>query len=248
MTPVSGDALHRHIKQLLCGCAFLTLAACIAPQASIQWGGSLDVLSTNAPFNAHDLPNDWVLSGTIRNHSVTGAKSLGSHTISVISGPTAFALVRRIHANLLATPYLGWRWRLAPGKWQYHPVRIVVGFAGGGTEPIPQSTFSKLFPATSFPQHDRVLSFLWAPSALMRGTLVQLDTENTYRREAQYVVRGGNENVEKWWQETVDLESLYKRSWPSDRANMARISFVGISSAISPSALTMFLSDVRLSR
>ncbi len=248
MMLASGMNVHRFFKRFGQAAIFLALTACSAPQATIQWGGSLNVLSNTSPYDADNLPDDWVLSGTTHSHSITAAKSLGSQTLSVISAPTAFSLVRRVEANLLATPYLSWRWRLSPGEWQYHPVRIVVGFAGGGSEPIPQSTFGKLFPGTTFPSHDRTLIFLWAPSALMRGTLTQMETKSSFRRQAEYVVRGGAENVERWWQETVDLAALYKRSWPTDQAHLARIRFVGIASAPSASALTTFLSDIRLSR
>ena len=36
------------------------------------------------------------------------------------------------------------------------------------------------------------------------------------RAVARYVVRGGRENLGRWWQESVDLSALYARAWPGD--------------------------------
>ena len=234
------------IPWLCCGLV-LFLAGCAVPEATIQLGGSLSVLPTGSSFDTDDLPDDWFSRGHIPENTVAGSSSLGASTLSVSSATAPFLVARRVKANLLATPYLSWRWRMEPGKWQYHPVRIVIGLVGGGAEAPKKTMVSRLFPASAIPAYDRVISLIWAPSALMRGTLVQLPSQN-HLREAQYVVRGGPENVARWWPETVDLAALYQRSWPADQLNQARIAFIGISSAATASPFKMYIANLQLSR
>jgi len=231
----------------LCASAVLLLTGCSVPEATIQLGGSLSILPTGSSFNTNALPDDWFTRGRIPDNTVAGSSSLVASTLSVSSAKAPFLVARRVTANVLATPYLSWRWRMEPGKWQYHPVRIVIGFVGGGDEPPKKTIVSRLFPATAIPAYNRVISLIWAPSALMRGTLVQLSSQNQLR-EAQYMVRGGPENVGKWWPETVDLASLYQRSWPADQISQIRIAFIGISSTGTPSPFKMYLADLRISR
>ncbi|NQW01926.1 MAG: DUF3047 domain-containing protein [Rhodospirillales bacterium] len=223
------------------------LSACSLPEATIQLGSSLSILPAHSSFAVDELPDDWFTHGTIPADKVSASASLGSSSLSVSSAHTPFLVARRVRANLHATPYLSWRWRVEPGKWQYHPVRLVVGFSGGGGTPADPSVFARLFPGSAIPAYDRVISFVWAPSALMRGTLVQLPSQPELR-EAQYMVRGGMENVGRWWPETVDLAALYRRSWPDDRINATRIAFIGVSAAPSTPAFQAYLADLQLSR
>ncbi len=236
------------LKRLIQSAPLLALAACSAPEATIQLGGSLNVLAMAKSFTVDNLPDDWFTSGKIATNAIAVSTSLAASTLSITSGSTPFLAARRVRANMLATPYLSWRWRLAPGNWKFHPVRIIVGFSGGSNETVDQGAFARLFPATAIPVFDRVMSFLWAPSALMRGTLVHIKTKDQIQREAHYTVRGGAENVGVWWPETVDLASLYRKSWPRDKTNNARVRFIGVSSVASQNQLTAYISDLRLSR
>lgn len=239
---------HSHLRHLASFALILSLGACSAPQAPIQLGGSLNILSSGTTIDIDELGDDWVAEGDIPEGAFALSNALGTSTVAITSSQKPFRVIRRVKANLLATPYLSWRWRLVPGKWQYHPVRIVVGFAGGGANSIPGTPFSKLFPGSSLPVYDRLISFLWAPSALMRGNLVQLPDNQPAPRKAQYMVRGGAENVGVWWPETVDLASLYTLSWPTDQTVSARVSFIGISALASELPFTAYVSDLRLSR
>lgn len=235
-------------KILPIGAVVTMLSACSAPEATIQLGGSLSVFPIGTSLELDNLPDDWFTRGNISDDRVGGSAKLGSSTVSITSATAPYLIARRVNANMLATPYLSWRWRFDPGKWSYHPVRLVVGFWGGGTEPAQQGIISHLFPSSSIPVYDRVMSFLWAPSALMRGNLVRVNSEQSSVREAHYMVRGGAENIAKWWTETVDLASIYKQSWPKDQINGVRVAFIGISSTSSKHKLRAYLSDLRLSR
>ncbi len=44
----------------------------------------------------------------------------------------------------------------------------------------------------------------------------------------RYVVRGGRENGEIWWLDTVDLSALYAGAWPEDDIGRVQILFVAI--------------------
>ena len=238
---------NRRLRTICCALLF-AVGACTAPEATIQLGGSLSVLTSGTSFTSDALPDDWFASGIIPDNHVAVSASLTSSTLSITSTTNSFLVARRVRANVLATPYMSWRWRFEPGKWQYHPVRIIVGFSGGGADPVEQGAFARLFPGSAIPVYDRVMSFLWAPSALMRGTLVRIETETNVQREAHYTVRGGAENVGVWWQETVDLATLYRTSWPDDRIDKSSIAFIGVSSTTALKPLTVFISDLRLSR
>lgn len=248
MTNRLSSSLPIKLKILTLGILTMAATACSAPEATIQLGGSLSVFPVGASFDVDDLPDDWFTSGDISEDRVGGSSKLGTSTISVTSAPFPYLMARRVSANILATPYLSWQWRFELGKWTYHPIRVVVGFSGGGGETVVPGFFSRLFPGSSVPRHDRVLSLVWAPSALMRGSLVPIATNKAQVHEARYTVRGGAENIGKWWPETVDLASLYKESWPMDEMGNVRITFIGVSSASSDQKLTAYLSDLRLSR
>jgi hypothetical protein len=229
--------------------SFFTITACTVPAATIQIGGSLNVFSTDQLFDVAHIPDDWVVSDNIPKEAFFGTSTLGSSTVRVKSAPNQYHFARRVHANLLATPYLSWRWKLQPGKWKYNPVRIIVGFSGGSATTTTPTLLDKLFARTALPPHDRILSFLWAPSALMRGNLKQIPNVGKISiREAHYVVRGGTENVGFWWHDTVDLDSLYKSSWPNDRHSLVQVRFIGVVSVASESQITTYISNLRLSR
>jgi len=229
--------------------SIFTITACTTSEATIQLGGSLNVFQTGKLFDIKHIPNDWVVSNNIPKGAIVVTPTLGSSTVSVISATNQYHFARRVQANLLATPFLSWRWKLQPGKWKYHPVQIIVGFSGGSAPPTPPTLFNKLFPGPTLPPHDRVLSFLWAPSALMRGNLKLIpNSGQSSKREAHYVVRGGTENVGFWWHDTVDLASLYKLSWPTDAQSLVQVRFIGVDSIASQSKITTYISDLRLSR
>lgn len=237
------------IKRYLGLVGLLALFACSATDATIQLGGSLNVFSTNKAFVITDLPDDWVTRGKISKRAVSATSALGSTTVSVTSAPKPYLFARRIQASLLATPYLSWRWKLQSGSQGNHPIRIVIGFSEGGAAPIERSTFTQLFPGSALPRHDRVLTLLWAPSALMRGNLEPIAVSGKSKKlEAHYAVRGGAENIGFWWPETVDLASLYKSSWPTDTQSSVQVRFIGVTSAASKFRMTAFFSDLRLSR
>jgi hypothetical protein len=240
---------HRFVRTFLSLISLFAMTACTTSEATIQLGGSLNIFPSGQLFDINNISDDWVVSDNIPKGAIFSTYSLGSSTVSVISAANHYHFVRRVKASLLATPYLSWRWKLQPGKWKDQPVRIIVGLSGGNTPSPPPTLFNKLFPGRSLPPHDRVLSFLWAPSALMRGNLKPIPNYGkSTKREAHYVVRGGTENVGFWWQDTVDLASLYKLSWPTDTHSLVQVRFIGVDSVESKFQITSHISNLQLSR
>ena len=89
---------------------------------------------------------------------------------------------------------------------------------------------------------------MWDASALSRGNLTAGDATGEVAT-ARYIVRGGAEKAGNWWVETVDLETLYRRAWPTDDFRRARITFVGLSSVEGGDAADgMVVAGIRLSR
>lgn len=225
-----------------------SLSACTPPTAISGPGGAVSVLTIPAGFDVDDLPNGWLLTGDAGRQQVSPSTVDPLHELKVTSSRNGFALTRNTDAILLATPYLSWRWNALPGDWKYHPVRLLVGFNGGGDRPSKSTGLAKLFPGLSLPPHDRGLSIGWGPSALMRGTFIHMKSEVSDRQEVYYTIRGGRENAGKWWNETVDLSHLYAKAWPNDDASRAKIVFIGIGVAKSQRPQTSLVGDIRLSR
>jgi hypothetical protein len=240
--------LHLTKILLLTGVLVGGLSACAPPKAITGPNGALNILSLPAGFDVDDLADGWFLAGDAGTEQISTNKADPLHELKVTSSNEGFALTRKTDAILLATPYLNWRWNPVPGDWNYHPVRILIGFNGGSAKPSKAKGLAKLFPNLDLPPHDRGLSIIWGPSALMRGTLIHMKNVRPERQEAYYTVRGGRENAGKWWAETIDLSHLYAKAWPRDDISKAKIVFLGIGAAKSAKPHTAFIGDIRLSR
>lgn len=157
-------------------------------------------------------------------------------------------MVRATDAHLLATPFLSWAWNMDDPGDRVHPVGLVVGFAGG--HPAPPSWASRQWTrlSTALPRHDRLLLLTWGRTALERGSLIS--PQDPARGAPSYRPRGGSENAHNWWLETADLATLYSQSWPNDRVDKVRISFIGVAVASEPagSPVAGYISGILLSR
>jgi len=236
-------------KQLIIGLfLFAGLSACTPPNVVTGPDGGLNILTLPLNFNVDDLPDGWFLAGSAEARQLAPDRKNPYTELRVSSGQEGFAVGRRTDASLLTTPYLSWRWNPQPGKWRHHPVRILIGFNNGGPKPAKRQGIARVFPNLGQPPHDRGLSIVWGPSALMRGTLIHLNAPDSTRKEAYYTVRGGQENAGVWWKETIDLSSLYAKAWPEDDPSQAQIVFIGIGTAKSNQPETSYIGDIRLSR
>ncbi len=211
-------------------------------------GGALNILSLPVGFNIDDLEDDWILTGGAGPEHISPSDVDPLHELSVSSSSEGFSLIRRTDSVLLASPYLHWRWNLAPGNWQYHPVRLLIGFNDGSAHPSRYEGVTDFFSTQTPPLYDRALSVVWGPSALMRGSLNHIQSAISDLQEARYTVRGGHEYVGMWKMESIDLSHLYARAWPEDDASKANVVFIGIGAAKTPSPHSALIGDIRLSR
>ena len=227
----------------------LVLSACTVEQAEQnKVAGQLEILAPYPGFIPISPQGDWAISGNadaVRNQmSMTNRK--GKHAMQVKTGERNFVIVRRTQAMMLATPFLRWDWLMnshGPGT---HPVRLVVGFRGGN--PVSGSWGSSPFNwlGPQLPPHDRALSVTWEDSALQRGNL--LFPNNQKNVVPRYVVRGGRENVGRWFSEFLDLSELYTNAWPNDDFGQVQIIFIGMAVAKSKKPTSALITNVLLTR
>ena len=219
------------------------LAACAPPRAGIDVEGKLDVLGPTPDLVAAGLPGDWAVQGRAEPGQARVVERDGVPALRLAPGANGFILARRTDAQLLTAPYLSWSWNADHHGEGLHPVRLIVGFQGGSGGGNDGS-----FGGGALPAHDRSFAATWADSALRRGTLFRAQPDEAPRAPI-YIVRGGRENANVWWLETIDLERIYRDLWPGDDPARAKIVFIGL--AVVGGAETkalMHVSGIRLSR
>ena len=224
----------------------LTLAAllsgCAPGVVPVDTEGKIDVLEPTPEFAIRRLSDDWVIEGRAGPAQAFVATDGERRILKVSSGRERFLVVRRIQANLLATPYLTWSWNMEPEPDTVHSVRIVIGSDGGGSSGgHPVEPFG-----TDLPRYDRAVVLAWGVSALMRGSF-DLPAPTVHRAPV-YLVRGGIENTGKWWQEAVDLGDIYRRLWPDGEHGQVRVASIGIAAAATTRPGSGSFSGIRLSR
>ncbi len=220
--------------------ALVLLAACAAPRAGVDVEGKLDVLGPTPDLVAAGLPGDWAVQGRAEPGQARVVERDGVPALRLAPGARGFILARRTDAALLIAPYLSWSWNAEHHGDGLHPVRLIVGFHGGSD--------GGGFAGGALPAHDRSFAATWADSALRRGTLSRAEPGEAPRAPL-YIVRGGRENANIWWLETIDLERIYRDLWPGDDPARARVVFIGL--AVVGEADTkalMHVSGIRLSR
>lgn len=200
----------------------IALGGCVLPQAEVGPEGTLEIFSLSSLGRDGRLPADWVIEsdsdGNPRRNIGVETASNGV-TLAVKASGQRYILARRTKATLLASPYIGWSWRMTAPANTAPDIRLIVGFHGGNPESRSSEPGARL--GTSLPPFDRAIAVLWGQSALERGSF------STASAIPEYVARGGHEHLEKWWTDNLDLADLYRKAWPNDRLERARIVFVG---------------------
>jgi len=209
----------------------IAVSGCALSQAEVGPEGTLDVFSLGSLGAKRILPNDWVIEAdgngnARRNISVEAAP--GSAILTLRTGGPRFVMARRTKATLLASPYIGWSWRMTAQTGVVPDIRMIIGFYGGNPESRSWGSEPLARLGTHLPPFDRAISILWGQSALERGSF------STATPIPEYVARGGSEHLEKWWTDNLDLAELYRKAWPNDRIERIRIMFVGF--AVGPEA------------
>ena len=224
------------------------LTACAAPRAGIDIEGKLDVLGPTPDLVAAGLPGDWISQGRAGPGQARVVERDGVPALRLIPGGEGFIVARRLEAALIMSPYLSWSWNVENHGEGLHPVRLIVGFHGGAQGSASSDRVARSWLGSALPAHDRSFAIAWADSALRRGSVVK--TEGTEGPRAPlYIARGGRENANIWWLETVDLERIYRELWPRDESARAHVVFVGLAVTSAPGENpAAFVSGIRLSR
>ncbi|MDA1088749.1 MAG: hypothetical protein O3A85_00325 [Proteobacteria bacterium] len=223
------------------------VVGCAQPHVSTAPVGTMDVLGPVPAFEPNALPLDWVRVGNIAQGQLSVVTRDGVPAQKVINGKQSFIAVKPTQASLLATPYLSWAWNMAAHDKDVHPVRLAIGFLGGNPQSQSQAG-SQDIDRAGLPPHDRAVVIVWGLSALQRGAISIPKTTVGRQAAAQYTPRGGSENTDSWWFETVDLSDIYRRAWPGDDAGKAKITFIGIAAAPARKPTAAYISGLRLSR
>jgi len=221
---------------------------CAVERTSVEPEGRLEVIAPLIANSLRILPADWAVEGPgdIAGERLSVTELGGVPALRITNGEDSFAIVRRIQAMLLATPYLNWAWNMGTYGGGLHPVRLVVGFHGGNPEEGSWGSQPFAWLGTSLPPHDRSLAIVWGDSALMRGALALPDGERP--AVPLYTARGGRENTGQWWLEDADLSALYARAWPGDEMERVQVVFIGIAATAGNPQAAAHISEVVLSR
>ena len=212
---------------------FMTSACSDIKTKSITPEGRLDVLGPTPQFDNDEPTSDWVLIGTSAANNITTNPIKGIPGIGITSADDALLAVRRVNAMVLATPYLSWAWNMTDHGDGLHPVRIIVGFKRLD-EKDDDGFFSLAkigLRSSDLPKHSRALSIVWGDSALGRGSMRMALSSAGDVAAPLYMPRGGRENTNKWWMETVDLSEIYQKAWPGESQRDLAISFIGIAAS-----------------
>ncbi len=232
----------------LAGFLLLMLVGCTPPSAQVDLTGQINVFGPAAEISLSNLADDWVALGADPEDHAEITATADGPSMRVSGGPKPYALVRRVDASLLATPFLSWSWRVEAVDRAIHPARMTIGIRdnperrGGWRPPVG------LGASRGLPEFDRTITIAWGNSALNRGSWKNMMSESTATASVRYVVRGGRENAGRWWRETIDLGEIHALAWPGlDRAE-SRIVFIGITVTANPTAASADFAAIKLSR
>jgi len=225
------------------------LGACAPPRSASPLGGTLDVLGPDRAFTSAiengGLPVDWMLTGDASESALSVVNLDQIPALNVYAEQKSFALVRRVHASLLATPYLSWAWHVAPPKSGVHPVRIIVGLVDRDAD--ARTPWWKIG-GRDDDAVDRVITVIWNDNALGRGNIVKLKTAEDRPEAVQYIARGGPEQGGRWWIDTVDLSLIHRQIWQRDDPSRFDIKYIGIAAKPSTQKASMGIATLRLQR
>ena len=224
----------------------IIISSCSLSVANVSPEGDLEIFGPSHGFTGDNVPNDWVLEGSDKNKVSTKTliiNDTGSTPILRLNSSNKnFVLLRRTSANLLASPYLGWSWRIHNPSGQNLPISIVIGFYGG--DPTSRSWGSKplVYLGTKVPPYDRIIAIVWGKHSDTKGII------KIKNKMPHYIAGSGINKKNVWLIENIDLSKLYRQIWPKDDVVRTRIMFVGFTSASSDVSATADFGDMVLYR
>lgn len=224
------------------------LGGCAAPPPATPLGGELRILGPDAPFalaiGRGTVPEGWQAAGTVPPQALAIDETAGTVGLRITAGKTGFALLRPTHASLLATPFLSWAWHAQPPRQGILPVQIYVGFHDRG---LPSRKAWWQVGGDETPV-DRIVTIAWDDSALTRGTVIGPSRTDGQPARARYIARGGSEQANRWWLDTVDLSQIYRQVWPDGDPAEVEITVIGIAALPSADPVGLRIAAISLAR
>ncbi len=227
--------------------ALLLLGACAKPiiVSEVQPDGSLEILGPATNFARTFESGQWLVSGNIGPGMLVVTEKAGQRALKIPPGNQGISILRPVDANLLSTSYLGWSWLLEQGGAtnEFHGVSILAGFYAAD-EDADLPAYDNLPDIVHETPANRILEIRWADSALKRGELAAHGNGAL----PYYVMRGGRENIGRWWQEGIDLLSLFTRLWPDRDPARTHIVFIAIQADANRQDAPAYFANMRLFR
>ncbi|MBT4674651.1 MAG: DUF3047 domain-containing protein [Rhodospirillaceae bacterium] len=203
----------------------MVLLGCTLPRAEVSPEGTLDIFGAGALSGDARLSAEWIIEGGGGEDQAKRLVSLQQAgveaSLTLKSGPESFVLARRTKAQLLATPFISWSWRMSAEHHAPGAIRLIVGFHGGNPKSRSWGAQPFVWLGTQLPPYDRVIAIQWGHRALERGNLY------TDQKVPRYIARGGARQLGDWWPENLDLAEIYRKVWPKDDIEDAEIMFIG---------------------
>ncbi len=233
---------------LILSISILTLViACAETHTPVGLDGTVKIFSNSPQNPIFGQDSDWARIGNARNINIKSVYKGAIPVLQVSSAYSNVAFLRRMNAQLLATPFLFWSWAILDGP-AIHPVNLVVGFSDTTEGYDKDNNGGVIFNKKSLPPFSRTLTLVWGASALERGTLISDRNSRTGKPAVRYIVRGGRENRRQWWRESIDLSQIHAAAWPKVDISKSRVVFTGISALSGAVPGTMQIARLRLSR
>ena len=237
----------RLISRLLAALTIVTLLnACAKPVLEVALDSTLTILEPDWDYSYDQMRDKWVVTGNINGNAPRLHIENKEYFLAIAPNRAPFAALRPIKAQLLATPFLSWTWRIAQDTQPNSTLQLAIGLRD---EKITNDAWNlSRFWSNSLPPFSRSLIIEWGRSAHQTGSLWVSKKDRQGRSRARYVARGGLENQGLWWREHIDLSSLHSTAWPGLDMRYTQIVFVGFILNKHDSTLASHLKKISLSR
>ena len=227
-------------------CIMASLNACAKPVVEVGLDSTLTILEPTRDDSYEQMRQQWVIIGDIYQKEPRLHVENNEYSLAIAPNKTPFTALRLIKAQLLATPFLTWTWRMAQETRSISSFRLVIGFID---EEIKNQLWdlSGLW-GTNVPPFSRSLTIEWGASVSEKGSLRVSRQDQKGRSVARYVARGGRENQGRWWREYIDLSLLHSKAWPHLDMRKTQIVFAGFVLNKHNSGLASHIKKISLSR
>tara|TARA_S200000501_G_C20575941_1_gene635028 strand:+ start:35 stop:730 length:696 start_codon:yes stop_codon:yes gene_type:complete len=222
------------------------LNACTKPVLEVALDSTLTILETDWDYSYDQMREKWIIIGDIKGNTPRLHIENREYFLAITPNRTPFAALRPIKAQLLATPFLSWTWRIPQDTQPISTLRLAIGFMDEDKKNDAWNLSG--FWGPSLPPFSRSLIIEWGRSAQQRGSLWVSKKDHEGRSRARYVARGGPESQGRWWHETIDLSLLHSKAWPKLDMRDTQIVFAGFILNKHNSTLASHLKEISLSR